>query len=191
MAVEKIPEFRDFHTITEMYNKIEFSPKSIGSVELICIRPKEGERIELESVEVNEDVGVMGDNWELRGSRHTKDGTAHPEMQITFMNSRIINLIAGDVKYWHLAGDQFFVDFDLTRENLPVGSRIQIGETAIFEITQMPHNGCHKFSKRYGSDATKFVNNLEGKELRRRGVNAKVVQAGLIKIGDRITKISS
>lgn len=164
------------------------SPRDNGTVEMIVCRPQDNERLQLEQAELDLTEGLKGDNWRARGSRHTDDGSAMIEAQITLMNSRTIDAIAQDREKWALAGDQLFVDFDLSAENLPAGQQIAIG-TAILEVSEVPHNGCGKFTERFGSEATRFVNSKEGRANRRRGVNTRVIQAGTVKTGDRITKI--
>lgn len=166
----------------------EKSPSDIGTVAMITCRPNNGERVILDSAEVDVVVGVVGDNWKTRGSRYTEDGSAHPDMQIAIMNSRVIDLIATDQSQWQLAGDQFFVDFDLSADNMPIGQRFSIG-TAILEVSPYPHNGCGKFTERFGSGATHFVNSPKGRELRRRGLNARVIQNGIVRTGDRVVKL--
>ncbi len=132
--------------------------------------------------------GLLGDNWLARGSRGTTDGSAHPEMQLNIMNSRVIALVAQDPQRWALAGDQLYIDMDLSPENLPPGTRISIG-SAIIEVTSPPHTGCKKFVARFGLDAMMFVNSGIGKQLNLRGINARVVQAGTIRSGDNVQKI--
>jgi len=169
-------------------NHLGASPQDNGTVALIVCRPAEGERTILETAKIDLEKGVVGDNWQARGSRHTEDGRAHPDMQIAIMNSRVIHALTNDQSRWSLAGDQLFLDLDFSEENLPVGQRLQIG-TAILEVSPVPHNGCAKFTERFGSDATKFVNSIEGRQQRRRGVNTRIVQAGIISTGDRVTKL--
>jgi MOSC domain-containing protein YiiM len=164
------------------------SPQDNGTVEMIVCRPNLSERRVLEQADFDTDEGLLGDNWKARGSRHTEDGKAHPEMQVTLMSSRIIQAIAKERSRWSLAGDQLFLDIDLSEENLPTGQQIAIG-TVILEISAYPHTGCKKFTERYGSEATRFVNSREGRQLRRRGVNAIVIQSGTISTGDTVVKI--
>lgn len=164
------------------------SPRDGGTLEMIVSRPAEGERVVMERGEMDVVQGLIGDNWQARGSRHTEDGSARPEAQITLMNSRVVQTVAGDRDRWALAGDQLYVDLDLSEDNLPAGQRIAIG-TAILEITALPHTGCDKFTARYGHDAIRFVNSKEGRAQRRRGIYAKVVQAGTISAGDTISKL--
>ena len=164
------------------------SPKSEGLVELIVRRPETLGREILEVGELDVAEGLVGDNWRARGSKSTPDGSAHPEMQLTLMNSRIIQLISQDRDRWHLAGDQFFVDMDLSQENLPAGTRIAMG-SAIIEVTPVPHTGCKKFIERFGVDAMKFVNSPLGKKLNLRGVNTKVIQSGSVRTDERIIKL--
>jgi MOSC domain-containing protein YiiM len=132
--------------------------------------------------------GLDGDNWKSRGSTRTPDGSANPETQITVMNARVIALLSPDKDRWPLAGDQLYVDFDLSETNVPAGTRLAIGE-AVIEVTPPPHTGCGKFAARFGKDAVKFVNSEQGKALHMRGINTKVVKSGAIRAGDVVKKI--
>jgi hypothetical protein len=164
------------------------SPADHGTVDLVLRRPDLGEREALDVAELRVGVGVVGDNYLERGSKHTPDGSAHPEAQLNIMNSRAIDLVAsGDRERWLLAGDQFFVDLDLSVDNLPVGTRLRIG-TAVIEVAAKPHTGCAKFRERFGMDATRWIN--QSKEQRRRGLCAMVVEDGVVRTGDSISKLS-
>lgn len=167
---------------------IRQSPKDVGVLKLISRRPNTDEREVLKEAQLDPAHGLIGDNWKTRGSRSTPDGSANPEMQLNVMNARVIELLAQDKERWALAGDQLFVDFDLSEANIPPGTRLAIG-SAVIEITAPPHLGCKKFSARFGPDAMKFVNSPEGKQLHLRGVNAKVVQPATIRTGDAVKKL--
>ena len=167
---------------------IRQSPKNDGVLELIVRRPQIGARDVLEEGELDPVVGLVGDTWSTRASRRSADGGPHPEMQLNIMNARVVALVAQDKTRWPLAGDQLFVDMDLSEANLPPGTRLQIG-TAAIEVTAEPHTGCGKFVERFGVDAMTFVNSIERKDLHLRGINAKVVQRGTIRVGDRLTKL--
>jgi hypothetical protein len=167
---------------------IRRSPKNEGALELILRRPSLGERESLTEGELDVAQGLVGDTWSTRGSRRSKDGLAHPEMQINVMNSRVIALVAQERERWHLAGDQLFVDLDLSGENLPPGTRLAVG-SAVIEVTPEPHTGCEKFVSRFGVDAMKFVNSPLGRQLNLRGINAKVVQPGVIRVRDLAKKL--
>ena len=169
-------------------DQVRQSPRDAGSVELIVRRPQEHEREVIEVGELTLQDGLVGDNWRTRGNRHTRDGSADIDAQLTLMNSRAIAQLAPDKAGWAPAGDQFFVDLDLSQENLPAGTRLAIGG-AIVEVTAEPHLGCKLFAIRYGPDAVKWVNSPVGKQLRLRGLNAKVVQPGAVRVGDAIQKL--
>ena len=156
-------------------------------LDLIARRPEIGKREAVKEAALDVVEGVVGDTWKTRGSSKTSDGSAHPEMQVNIMNSRVIALLAQDRERWQLAGDQLFVDMDLTDANLPPGTRLEIG-SAVIEVTAVPHTGCGKFVSRFGADAVKFVNSALGKQLRLRGINARVIQSGVIRVGDTVRK---
>lgn len=165
------------------------APKDEGVLRLIVRRPAVDQREVLEEAELDTVLGLIGDTWNIRGSSKTPDGSPHPEMQINIMNARVTALIAQEFARWPLAGDQLYIDMDLSKANLPAGSRIAVG-TAVVEVSPLPHTGCHKFISRFGVDAMKFVNSPVGKELCLRGINAKVVQAGIVKVGSTARKIN-
>ncbi len=167
---------------------ISASPADQGTVDMIIRRPKTGERDALDSCELDETHGVVGDNWEQRGSAATPDGSANPEAQLTIINTRIIEAVAGEKSRWPLAGDQLVIDIDLSHDNLPVGTRLSIG-TAIIELTAEPHTGCVKFMNRFGKDALRFVSGPEAMRQRRRGANAKIIKSGTVNLGDTATKL--
>ncbi len=167
---------------------ISQSPQDNGVLEMIVQRPQADERQILEHGILDPVAGLAGDNWKTRGSSRTADGSAHPDMQLTLMNSRVIALVAQDQARWPLAGDQLFVDLDLSEANLPPGTRLALDQ-AVIEVTAIPHTGCNKFAARFGTDALRFVNSPQGRQLHLRGINARVVQGGAIRVGDPVRKI--
>jgi MOSC domain-containing protein YiiM len=167
---------------------IRQSPKDEGRLEFIVRRPLTGERDVLEAGQLDVAQGLVGDDWAKRPSTRTTDGTPHPDMQITIMNTRLMALMAQEKSQWELAGDQLFMDLDLSAANLPTGTKLSLGETVI-EITDQPHTGCVKFSGRFGLDALKFISSPAGKELRLRGIYAKIIQPGIIRVGDVVKKM--
>jgi hypothetical protein len=164
------------------------APKDDGVVELIVRRPRVDEREVLEIAELDPLKGLIGDSWCFRGSSKTADGGPHPDMQINIINARVAALVAQEKERWSLAGDQLYIDLDLSKENLPAGTHLEIG-SAVLEVSPLPHTGCHKFVARFGVDAMKFVNSTVGKQLCLRGINAKVVQAGVVRLGSTAKKI--
>jgi hypothetical protein len=164
---------------------IRRSPEDGGRVELVVRRPAVSAREVLDEGALDPVEGLLGDSWRERGSGRTPDGSAHPDMQINVMNARVAALVAGPIDRWQLAGDQLYVDLDLSERNLPPGTRLALG-SAVIEITDQPHRGCAKFVERFGEEAMRFVNSPVGRDLRLRGANARVVVAGVVRAGDRI-----
>lgn len=167
---------------------IRRSPKNAGELKWIVRRPETDAREVVPEGRLDPAVGLVGDSWKMRGSKRTPDGSANPDMQLTLMNARVIALLSPDKDRWALAGDQLYVDFDLSETNVPAGTRLEIG-TAVVEVTAPPHTGCSKFAARFGNDAHQFVNSPTGKELHMRGVNAKVVRSGNVRNGDAVKKL--
>jgi MOSC domain-containing protein YiiM len=165
------------------------SPADDGTLELVVRRPSVDQREELAEAILDLREGLVGDNWRTRGSRDTVAGTPHPDRQLTVMNSRAALLVAVTAERRKLAGDQLYVDLDLSPVNLPAGARLAVG-SAVIEVTAPPHLGCVKFAARFGTDALRFVNSQMGRELRLRGLNARVVVAGTVRPGDPIRKLS-
>lgn len=163
------------------------APAQSGTLDLVLRRPAEGEREILDAAQLTFTDGVEGDTWKVRGSKRTPDGASHPDMQLNVMNSRFARFIAGDLERMALAGDQLYVDFDISEANAPAGTQLVIG-SAVIEITDQPHTGCPKFRARFGEDALRFANSPVGRELHLRGVNAKVVVEGTVRPGDTVTK---
>lgn len=164
---------------------IRAAPRGRGRLEKIVRRPHDGEREVVEEGTLDEERGLVGDNWQTRGSRSTPDEKAHPGRQLTLMGARVIEAIVGGREGWEPAGDQLFVDLDLSAGSLPASTRLAIGE-AVIEVSPEPHTGCRKFVDRFGLDAMKFVNDRGLRELNLRGINARVVRGGTIRAGDEI-----
>lgn len=167
---------------------IRQSPKDQGRLELIVRRPQILARESLEKGQLDLVEGLVGDNWSTLPSTRTADGTPHPDMQIAIMNTRLMALMTQEKSQWELAGDQLYMDLDLSAANLPPGTKLALGE-AVLEVTDQPHTGCVKFSGHFGLDVLKFISAPEGKALRLRGMYAKVIEAGAIHVGDVARKI--
>ena len=164
------------------------SPQEVGTVELVVRRPAEGEREVLDEGVLDLEQGLVGDRWRPARPGAYGDMDDGRAAQITLMNARVIDLVAGDRERWALAGDQLYVDLDLREENLPPGTRLQVG-SATLEVSDLPHTGCAKFTARFGSAATRFINGKERRSLRLRGMNTRIVEPGTVRPGDDIRKL--
>jgi hypothetical protein len=164
-------------------DRILDSPRDQGVVVLLVRRPAVGRRELPAEAPLDLASGLVGDNWLDRGSRSTPDGSADPQRQVTVMNARVAELVAGGTERMPLAGDQLYLDLDISVVNLPAGSLLAVGD-AVLEVSDVPHLGCAKFVERFGEDAMRFVNSRAGRQLRLRGMNTRVVQPGIIRVGD-------
>jgi MOSC domain-containing protein YiiM len=164
-------------------DEIRASPRDRGRLELIVARTGLAERDVLETGRLDENIGLVGDYW--RSSQRRPD----PRTMLTVMNARAVALVAGEhPERRPLAGDQLYVDLDLSADNLPPGTRLAIGE-AVIEVTDVPHRGCGKFIARFGMGAQKFVNSPAGRELNLRGINTRVIVGGTVSVGDTVTRL--
>ena len=174
-------------TLEAALDDIRRSPPDRGRVDLIVRRPAENAREVVSEARLDRDQGLVGDTWRVRPSNLTRDRSPHPDLQLTLMNCRVAALVAGGDERSPLAGDQLYVDLDLSETNLPPGTRLTLG-SAVIEISDKPHRGCRKFADRFGQESLMFVNSAVGRELRLRGVNARIVATGTVRLGDPIAK---
>lgn len=185
----RVLQHAELTLLEENLDHIRAAPADGGTVQLIVRRPAVDEREVVTEARLDVRDGLLGDTWLARGSSRTPDGGPNPDAQLTIMNARAASAIAGDRERWPLAGDQLYVDLDISHANLPPGSRVQIG-SAVIEFSEPPHTGCAKFSARFGVDALKFVNSPTGRELRLRGANCRIVVSGTVRTGDAIKKLN-
>ena len=161
-----------------------------STLDLIVRRPAVNEREVLDEGELDTAIGLVGDRWHSRGGSRTTADASATDTQLTIMDSRVIQLLAQSRDRWALAGDQLYVDLDLSVENLPTGTQLALG-SAVIEVTAQPHTGCDKFVSRFGLDAMKFVNSPAGRKHRLRGLYARVIRPGAIRVGDTVRKLAT
>lgn len=164
--------------LERLWSDVPPAPQDKGKVRLIVARRTRGVHDVLETAELSAELGVVGDRW------HKDDGD--PMYQVTVMSAHVARLVrATPDQPLHTAGDNFFVDLDLSEESLPIGARLRIGE-ALLEVTPEPHLGCKKFRERFGDGALAWVNHKDNRTLRLRGINCRVIEPGMVSTGDDV-----
>ena len=185
---DAVIEYRTTAELDAELDAVRAAPRDTGTVELVVARTGPGTRTVLEVAELDVERGLVGDDWATRPSRTGPGGGPDPDKQLNVMSARVVAAIAGERSNWAPAGDQLYLDLDLSHDNLPAGTRLLLGG-AVIEITEPPHTGCPKFRARFGQDALRWVNSPEGRQLRARGMCARVVTSGTVRRGDAVTKL--
>ena len=170
--------------LVRQLDHLRAAPSHHGTLTLVVRRPGHGEREVLDEGVLDEVEGLVGDNWLSRATRRAVEAGRHLDAQLNVMSARMCGLLGETPEEQAGAGDQLYLDLDLSTTNLTTGSRIALGDTAVIEVTAKPHNGCRKFIARFGEDAAAFVNSPDGRELRLRGFCARVVTGGTVRPGD-------
>lgn len=183
-----MPRYLSLAELNDGLPAILDSPRDRGVLRAIVIRPETDARVALQHCQLSPEGGVHGDSWAKGCWMSLPDGRPHPDVQVTIMNARTIALIAQEAARWPLAGDNLLVDLDLSADNLPPGTRLSVGG-ALLEITRVPHKGCRKFAERFGVDATRFVNSRDGLRLHLRGIYARIVERGVVTVGELVEKL--
>ena len=188
-ATPVLPQ-RTTSELTAHLDELRAAPSEVGTVHLVVRRPARFTRELLDEGVLDATDGLVGDNWYSRATSRAIAAGRHLDAQVTVMSARMVALLSDDLEDQAAAGDQLYVDLDISLTNLPTGSRLEFGEPgaggAVIEVSAKPHNGCAKFTTRYGEEATAFVNSPAGKQLRLRGLNARVVEPGVVRRGDRV-----
>lgn len=164
------------------FSKLPASPADNGKVRLLVIRPPGGEKGAREApdeVQVTVQEGVIGDRW-----------FADPERdlghQVSMMNVHVIeSLCEGEPERAILSGDNLLVDLNLSKKNLPAGTKLSIGD-AVLEVTDALHRPCKAFHERYGPIAARKVSRANATGNRGRGLMLRVLQGGRVRVGDGI-----
>jgi len=175
---------RTFDELEALWTDLPPAPREAGTVRLLCVRREPGVHETPESVEVTLEGGLEGDRW----AHGWRERDPEREAQVTLMNAAVTELVAAGEQPLHEAGDNILVDFDISADHLPAGSRLRIG-AAVLEVSAMPHTGCSKFAGRFGQDALRWANWRHWRERRLRGVNCRVVSGGTVRVGDGVERL--
>lgn len=179
-------------TIAELevhLDHLRAAPVQVGTLEMVVRRPSAGRREILDEGVLDLVEGLVGDSWLKRARPRAVAEGRHLQSQINVISARMVQLLADTAEEQAMAGDQLYLDLDISVTSLPAGSRLAIGDEAVIEVSAKPHTGCKKFLAWFGQEAGTFVNSPEGKELRLRGLNARVVTGGVIRTGDKVRNL--
>ncbi|MCC5957176.1 MAG: hypothetical protein JJU07_13840 [Natronohydrobacter sp.] len=168
---------------------VQAAPKDAGRVEMLCLRPDYGQRRFVQEITLTPDAGIPGERWASRPWLRLPDGTPHPGIQICILSRRVLDLVWRDREGVVHPGDTFVTDMDLSEANLPAGQILQVG-TALLEVSEIFNDACVKWAARYGKPARDWINVPAHRPLRLRGVLCRVFQGGVIREGDRVTKMA-
>ncbi len=174
---------RTFEELESLWATVPAPPRDRGTLRLVCRRVAPGVHETPAEAQLSVEAGLVGDRWDA-----AKDPDR--DTQITLMNATAAELVAAVRQPLHEAGDNLIVDFDISYDNLPPGTRLRVGQT-VLEVTDAPHTGCSNFSERFGQDALRWVNWRHWRERRLRGANARVIDGGTIRVGDEVTRIAA
>jgi len=170
-----------------LYLALPPCPTDIAQVNSLCIRPGPDLREERATIEFHPERGAIGDRWERKTWLYLPDGKPDPRVQVAICSSRVLALIQAATGVRYHPGDTVFTDLDLSERNLPVGSLIRVG-LAILEISDVENDACAKFAAHYGAPTLNWIRLPKNRPRRLRGLFARVVTGGLVRVGDPLVK---
>jgi hypothetical protein len=172
---------RSYDELETLWQAGPADPREGGAVRLIVVRTGGGAHETPARGELSPEGGLAGDRWAVDDRELS--------CQVTVMSARVAELLGAGEQPLHAAGDNFLVDLDLSEEALPVGARLRLG-AALLEVTAEPHLGCKKFSERFGPEALRWVNYKPNRARRLRGVNCRVIEGGIVAVGDPVDPVA-
>lgn len=163
------------------------APKE-AAIETLCHRPDFGQRDFREALELRVATGIENERWMKHPWMKLEDGSPDPRIQVSILQRRVLDLCWRDRDSVVYPGDTMIADMDLGEENLPAGTRLQAG-TAILEVSDVFNTACAKWKVRHGRESFDWINRPENVQHRLRGALCSIVQDGVVRKGDVLTKI--
>jgi hypothetical protein len=157
------------------------APREHGRVDLLLARGANGERKLPQEAVLTVEGGMPGDRW-------FGNGRYGPDYQLATTRTDFANLIANGQPL-ALHGDNLFLTLDLSSDNLPTGTLLQLGEARV-RVTPTAHNGCKKWVQRFGLPPMQLNLALHMRSTHLRGIYLQVVEDGTVRVGDAVRVLS-
>lgn len=164
------------------------APKTATTIDSLCFRPARNQREFPAELQLSRAEGIRGERWLTEPWLRLPDGSPDPNIQVSILPLRVLNLVWTDRENTPHPGDTIIADLDTSLTNLPPGSLLQAG-TAILRVSDEFNEGCVKWKVRYGQAAKDWITAPGHPQLRLRGVLCAVEQDGFIRAGDALTKL--
>jgi len=164
------------------------APKDAGAIDHLCFRPSRGTRTFPASLTLTKAEGIPGDRWLKEPWQRLSDGTPDPDLQVSILPARVLDLIWRARETTTHPGDTIVADLDLGVANLPPGSLLQAG-TAVLRVSGYFNEACVKWKTRHGKAATDFITAPGHAPLRLRGIICAVAADGVVVATDHLRVI--
>lgn len=180
------------HATAEQLNAalphIRAAPRDDAPIEMLCFRPARNQRRMVPDLTLTADRGIPGERWLKAPWLTLPDGRPDPRIQVSILPKRVMDAVWLDRAGTVHPGDPIVADIETSYDSLPVGTRLRAGN-AVLEVSDAFNDGCVKWKVRYGAAAKDWLVTPENRPLRLRGLLCRIVQDGMVRLGDRLQRV--